>query len=186
MIHLSTFKNELDMKKKSVVSLAIAAFIVVSFSACNQCPLTEEATDDANKEAVVFKDYGAEPLVLDIEEYTVSNDDFRITLWTGSTIQLTLMSIPVGGEIGLEQHVGIEQFLRVEKGKGVVYMGDTEENLDFVREVGDDMIIMVPSGKWHNIVNTGDEPLKMYSIYGPAEHPRGTVHKTAADDPHHP
>ena len=69
-----------------------------------------------------------------------------------------------------------------------VMMGDSEDNLDFVREVSDDYAILVPAGKWHNIVNTGDKPLKIYSIYAPAEHPHGTVHKTrqeAMEAEHH-
>ena len=67
-------------------------------------------------------------------------------------------------------------------------MGDSEDNLDFVREVSDDYAILVPAGKWHNIVNTGDKPLKIYSIYAPAEHPHSTVHKTrqeAMEAEHH-
>ena len=79
---------------------------------------------------------------------------------------------------GLELHNGIDQFLRVEEGTARVMMGDSEDNLDFVREVSDDYAILVPAGKWHNIVNKGDKPLKIYSIYAPAEHPHGTIHKT--------
>ena len=93
-----------------------------------------------------------------------------------------------GGDVGLEQHHDIDQFLRVEEGTARVMMGDSEDNLDFVREVSDDYAILVPAGKWHNIVNTGDKPLKIYSIYAPAEHPHGTVHKTrqeAMEAEHH-
>ncbi len=172
------------MKRKLLSNLAIIAILSLSLSSCSKEEVKDAMSEDVKKEAVVFKDYGPEPLVIDIEDYTLSNENFRTTIWTGSTIQMTLMSIPVSGDIGLEQHIGIDQFLRIEEGKGKVYMGDTKENLDFVKEVGDDMVVLVPSGKWHNIVNTGDKPLKIYSIYGPAEHPRNTVHKTQADDPH--
>ena len=96
----------------------------------------------------------------------------------GNNLQVTLMTIPVGGDVGLEQHMGIDQFLRIEEGMAQVLMGDSQDKLDFVRDVEDDYAIFVPAGKWHNIVNKGDKPLKLYSIYAPAEHPHGTVHKT--------
>lgn len=128
--------------------------------------------------AVVLQDYGAEPTVLNIESYTLGNEDFRTVLWTGNNLQVTLMTIPVGGDVGLEQHMGIDQFLRIEEGMAQVLMGDSQDKLDFVRDVEDDYAIFVPAGKWHNIVNKGDKPLKLYSIYAPAEHPHGTVHKT--------
>ena len=123
-------------------------------------------------------DYGAEPTVLDIDAYTLSNDNFRTALWTGTLLQVTLMSIPVGGEIGLEQHPDTDQFLRIEDGQAKVMMGDTEESLTFVQTAEKDFAIIVPAGKWHNLINTGDKPLKLYSIYSPVEHPHGTVHKT--------
>ncbi|MFQ7387611.1 MAG: cupin domain-containing protein [Alistipes sp.] len=87
------------------------------------------------------------------------------------------MAIPVGGDVGLELHNGIDQFLRVEEGTAQVMMGDSADKLDFVKEVKDDYAIFVPAGKWHNIVNKGDKPLKIYSIYASAEHPHGTIHK---------
>ncbi len=90
------------------------------------------------------------------------------------------MSIPVGGEIGLEVHNGIDQFLRIEEGKGRVQMGDAEDDLVFDQAIGDDWVVLVPAGTWHNITNVGDEPLKIYSIYAPPEHPHGTVHATKA------
>jgi mannose-6-phosphate isomerase-like protein (cupin superfamily) len=78
----------------------------------------------------------------------------------------------------LEQHTGTDQFLRIEDGQAKVLMGDTENLLTFVKTAEKDFAIIVPAGKWHNIINTGDKPLKLYSIYSPVEHPHGTVHKT--------
>ena len=127
---------------------------------------------------IVLKDYGPEPLVLNIEAATLSNENFRTALWTGTLMQLTVMSIPVGGEIGLEMHNDVDQFLRIEEGQGKVLMGDAEDALTFVKEVEADFAVFIPVGKWHNVVNTGDKPLKLYSIYSPVEHPHGTVHKT--------
>ncbi len=130
---------------------------------------------------ITLKDYGSEPFVVNIEKATKQNNNFRIALWTGDHLQVTLMSINPGEDIGLEVHPDVDQFLRIEEGKGTVKMGDSKDNLDFQKEVYDDFAVMVPAGKWHNIVNTGDKPLKLYSIYAPPEHPRGTVHKTKAD-----
>lgn len=126
-----------------------------------------------------LKDYGAESFVVNIEEATKQNDTFRTALWTGKNLQVTVMSIEVGDDIGLEVHEG-DQFLRIEAGKGFVQMGDSEDDLTFEENAEDDYAIMIPAGKWHNVTNTGDDPLKIYSIYAPPEHPHGTVHKTKA------
>ncbi len=141
-----------------------------------------------NKEGL--KDYGSKPYVVDIEKVTKENDTFRTALWTGEYLQLTLMSIGVGEDIGLEVHPDHDQFIRIEEGQGLVQMGDSEFNLDFQKEAYADYAIFVPAGKWHNLTNTGDRPIKLYSIYAPPEHPYGTVHETkaiamAAEEDHH-
>lgn len=130
---------------------------------------------------IVLKDYGKTPFVVDIEEATTQNRTFRTALWTGDHLQVTLMSIAPGDDIGLELHPDVDQFLRVEQGQGLVQMGDRQDQLDYQQRVSDDFAIMVPAGKWHNLTNTGQQPLKIYSIYAPPEHPFGTVHKTKAD-----
>lgn len=134
-------------------------------------------------------DEGPEPFVTDIEADTLSNENYRTTRWTGSNLQLTLMNIEPGGDIGLEVHDDGDQFLRVEAGKARVQMGPSEHELPFDREVSDDWAILVPAGSWHNVTNIGDEPLKVYAIYGPPEHTRATVHvtkaKADADEHHH-
>ena len=151
-------------------------FLGWNMLSCNQNPQSNiVSVPDAD---VTLKDYGAEPTVLDIDAYTLSNDNFRTALWTGTMLQVTLMSIPVGGEVGLEKHPDTDQFLRIEDGKAKVVMGDSEESLTFAKAAEKDFAIFVPAGKWHNIINTGDTPLKLYSIYSPVEHPHGTVHKT--------
>lgn len=130
---------------------------------------------------IELKDSGPRPYVVDIEEATVQNENFRTALWTGGNLQLTLMSIPVGGEIGLEAHSELDQFLRIEQGRGLVQMGRSQDALDFEEQIGDDWVVLVPAGLWHNITNVGDTPLKIYSIYAPPEHPHGTVHATKAE-----
>ncbi|WP_079530621.1 cupin domain-containing protein [Halobacillus hunanensis] len=128
-----------------------------------------------------FTDYGKEPFVVNINQVTQQNNTFRTTIWTGNHLQVTLMSINVGEDIGLEVHPDVDQFLRIEKGQGFVQMGNSEDNLNFIRHVGEDAAIMVPAGTWHNLTNTGNTPLKLYTIYAPPEHPFGTVHQTKAD-----
>lgn len=137
------------------------------------------------KQFTKLKDYGPKPFVVNIEKATKRNDNFRFALWTGCYLQLTLMSIPVGDEIGLEMHSNLDQFIRIEQGQGIVRMGNKKDRLDSEKEVYDDYAIFIPAGKWHNLINTGDEPLKLYSIYAPPEHPHGTVHKTKEDAEEH-
>ena len=126
-------------------------------------------------------DEGANPFVADIEAESLANGNYRTTRWTGTNIQMTLMSIEPGHDIGLEVHEHGDQFLRVEAGRARVQMGPAADDLSFDREVGDDWVILVPAGTWHNVTNIGDEPLKVYAIYGPPEHPHGTVHATKAE-----
>ncbi|AXI07755.1 cupin domain-containing protein [Oceanobacillus sp. 143] len=132
-------------------------------------------------ERILLKDYGPEPFVVNINEASKQNNTYRTALWTGPHLQVTLMSINVGDDIGLEIHHDVDQFLRVEQGQGIVNMGKSKNNLNFVRRVRDDSAIMVPANTWHNVTNTGNIPLKLYSIYAPPHHPFGTVHKTKAD-----
>ncbi|MCX7920506.1 MAG: cupin domain-containing protein [Clostridia bacterium] len=130
---------------------------------------------------IILKDYGPNPFVVDIEEATKQNNNFRLALWTGKHLQLTLMNINVGEDIGLEMHPNLDQFVRIEEGQGLVKMGDRKDRLDFQANVRNDYAFIIPAGKWHNLINTGNTPLKLYSIYAPPQHPFGTVHKTKAD-----
>ncbi len=137
--------------------------------------------NQTNPHSPTFMDYGAAPFVINIDWATKLNDTFRTALWTGDHLQLTLMSIHVGESIGLENHPDLDQFLRIEQGHGLVKMGYSEDNLNFQRRVSDGDAIIVPAGTWHNLINTGNIPLKLYSIYAPPQHPKGTVHRTKAE-----
>jgi len=130
---------------------------------------------------VLIKDYGTDPFAVNIHEATLQNNTYRTALWTGNHLQVTLMSLNVGEDIGLEIHHTVDQFLRIEQGQGIVQMGKNKERLDFQRNISNDSAIMVPAGTWHNVINTGNTPLKLYSIYAPPKHPFGTVHVTKAD-----
>lgn len=145
------------------------------------CVNTPIYNSDFPKQFAKLKDYGPKPFVVNIEEATKQNNTFRTALWTGNNLQVTLMSIKVGEDIGLEVHPTVDQFIRIEEGQGLVQMGNSKDKLDFQEKVYDDYAVMIPAGKWHNVINTGDKPLKLYTIYAPPEHPHGTVHKTKAD-----
>lgn len=123
-------------------------------------------------------DFGPEPFSVNIKYATCNNNDFRRALWSGCHLQLTLMSIPQGGEIGLEMHTDTDQFLRIESGSGAVKMGPCKEKLNFNKCINAGDAVIVPAGIWHNIINKGGCPLKIYSLYAPPKHPHGTVHKT--------
>lgn len=125
-------------------------------------------------------DNGPHPFVTNIETATRENNTFRTALWTGKYLQVTVMSILPGDDIGLEVHEDHDQFLRIEAGSGTVHMGPTETDLQ-QWPAADDDAIFVPAGSWHNVTNTGSEPLKVYSIYSPPEHDHGTVHQTKAE-----
>lgn len=129
---------------------------------------------------IPLQDYGTRPFVVNIDQAAKHNDNYRTALWTGKYFQVTLMSIHVGEDIGLEVHPTTDQFIRIEEGQGLVQMGDRRDTLDFQAMAYDDYAIMIPAGKWHNITNTGNRPLKVYVIYAPPEHPYGTVHETKA------
>lgn len=139
------------------------------------CPNTEGCTSP------ILNDHGKEPFVVNISQAARQNNTFRTAIWTGNNLQVTLMSINVGEDIGLEVHHDVDQFLRIEEGQGYVQMGEKRDHLNFVRHVYDDSAIMVPAGMWHNLTNTGTIPLKLYTIYAPPEHPFSTVHRTKTD-----
>ncbi|MFC4024700.1 cupin domain-containing protein [Oceanobacillus longus] len=130
---------------------------------------------------MVLRDYGPNSFVTNINEATKQNNTYRTALWTGNHLQVTLMSLNPGEDIGLEIHPDVDQFLRIEQGQGITQMGKSKDNLNFQRNVYDDSAIMIPAGTWHNLTNTGNIPLKLYSIYAPPNHPFGTVHPTKAD-----
>lgn len=125
----------------------------------------------------ILKDYGPKPLIVDMESVTKQNENYRLALWTGKDLQLTLMKIDVGEDIGLEVHHDVDQFIRIEEGDGVVRMGKTKDANSIVQPVSSDYAIFVPAGTWHNLVNTGNKPIKLYTIYAPIEHPHGTIEK---------
>ncbi len=113
--------------------------------------------------------------VADIENLTEDNSDFRRVVYTGKHLQLVLMSLEPGEQIGEEVHADHDQFFRVEKGKGEVWIDGKRS------KIKSDDAILVPAGARHNIINTGDKPLRLYTLYAPPEHRDGTVHSIKAE-----
>lgn len=130
---------------------------------------------------MTIKDIGPEPKSFDLEKATLENDNYRAIAWSGKYLQVTLMSIPAGDDIGLEAHPETDQFLRLDGGRGRVQMGPAEDQLDFDQQVEDGWAILVPAGTWHNVTNIGDEPLRLYAVYAPVHHAAGAVQATADD-----
>lgn len=120
--------------------------------------------------------------VTDIEQDTLENEDFRRVLYTGPNTQLVLMTLRPGDEIGLETHAETDQFIRVEEGNGYVLLNGEKRSLE------DGSAVVIPAGVEHNVVNNSDDqPLRLYTLYSPPEHPDGTVYPTKeeADDAGH-
>ena len=116
----------------------------------------------------------------DIEKVTKRNESFRRVLYTGANLQLVVMTLQPGEEIGLETHEEHDQFIRIEAGTGVALLAGEKH------ELSDGFIVVIPAGTQHNVINTSKtEPLRLYTLYSPPEHKDGTVHHTKADDPEH-
>jgi mannose-6-phosphate isomerase-like protein (cupin superfamily) len=130
---------------------------------------------------MTIKDIGPKPQSFDLEQATRDNPNYRSVAWSGRYLQVTLMSIPVGGDIGLEMHAETDQFLRLDAGRGRCQMGPSKDRLTFEQEVSDGWCVLVPAGMWHNVTNIGQEPMQVYAIYAPAHHKPGKVHKTQAE-----
>jgi len=124
-------------------------------------------TDHIQKHVNIKKGF-----VTNIEEDTINNDNFREVLYTGKKSQLVLMSIKPNEDIGEEVHENVDQFFRIDGGGGKVIINGVEH------EIEDGSAFVIPSGARHNVINTGDEDLKLYSIYSPPEHADGTIHRT--------
>jgi mannose-6-phosphate isomerase-like protein (cupin superfamily) len=127
-----------------------------------------------------IKDIGPAPQAFDIEAATKANANYRSVAWSGRYLQVTLMSIPVGGDIGLEAHPETDQFLRLDAGQGRVQMGPAKDQLTLEQNVSDGWCVLVPAGTWHNITNTGATPMQVYAVYAPSHHKPDKVQPTKA------
>jgi mannose-6-phosphate isomerase-like protein (cupin superfamily) len=174
--------------KTTVLSITIATMVMsMIFTGCDNQTINDQ--EDTNTSSAKIqpdvKDMGKKPSVMDIEKTTIDNEHYRLANWTGENFQLVLMSLKPGEEINLERHGNRDQFIRIEQGKARVLMGKSEDKLSFDKTVSDDWAILIPAGYWHNIKNIGETELKLYSIYGPPEHAKETLHARHEDAEEH-
>lgn len=125
-------------------------------------------------------DHGPKPYVADISAATLKNCFYRTTVWTGKHLQMTLMQINPGEDIGLEVHPDVDQFIMVVYGCGVTMLGPARDQLTYKVPVKNGYGVFVPAGTWHNLINCGSCPMKLFTLYAPPEHAPGTVHPTKA------
>ena len=182
-------KKQIFRKLAYFLATAVLAF---GLSGCQQNE--EQAHDhDHHHHALKFdephgEDLGMLPWAMNIQDLTTTNENYRHAMWTGNFMQLAFMSLQPGEKIDKELHMDHDQFFRVEKGEARILMGETEDAMTFDQLVYEGWGIMVPAGYWHEVQNTGQTELRLYTIYGPAEHHPGTIHATyeeAAEDHHH-
>jgi len=124
-----------------------------------------------------MRDRGNEPIVFDIRKEAFMTPDFRTALWTGGNLQLTVMTIPVGEETGVERHEGLDQLIGVISGAGEVVFGNRENYFAPPIPLDAHSVVLIPAGTYHNVKNVGRTPLKLYSVYAPKAHKFGTVDK---------
>src|SRR4051812_27849024 len=111
---------------------------------------------------MTIKDIGPQPQSFDLERATRENQNYRTVAWSGRYLQVTLMAIPEGGDIGLEMHPDTDQFLRLDAGHGRAQIGPSKNQLTLDREVSDGWCVLIPAGTWHNVTNIGDQPMQVY------------------------
>lgn len=130
---------------------------------------------------MTIRDVGPQPHAFDLEQATRENRNYRTVVWSGRYLQVTLMSIAPGRAIGLEMHPETDQFIRLDAGRGRVQIGPVPDRMDLDAEVSDGWCALVPAGSWHNLTNIGDGFMQVYTIYAPAHHRAGKVHRTSSE-----
>ena len=126
-------------------------------------------------------DQGPAPALIPLATEAKRNEAFRRTLWTGEQLQLTVMCLPPGEDIGTEVHPAFDQLLRVEEGLALVRFGPCRSAIRDVGRIGAGDVFLIPAGTYHNLINVGRGRLRLSSIYAPPVHERNTVHETKED-----
>lgn len=134
-----------------------------------------EAKKDASIRSKCGNNLGGSFFVVNMSNAANRNCNFRTAIWTGDHIQCTLMSIAKGEDIGLEVHPNTDQYIRVESGRGIVSVGRSRDELENSQSISVGDAAFIPAGVWHNIKNTGHQPLRLSSVYAPPYHPKCTV-----------
>lgn len=145
------------------------------------CPCCSNTTDYIEKD-VYLKDNIPKPCVINIHEATNQNCNFRLPFWLGKHLQLILMNIKPKEDVGLKVYPNMDCFICIEKGEGLIIMGNSKNNLWFRKKLYPGCAALVPAGTWHNIINIGCTPLKLYSIYAPPDYPHGRIQRNGKQD----
>ena len=175
----------LSMVLALVPVAAFASYPETEFAAADlRCESGETAAKAEGEAIEVSKldltDHGPNPYSTNLSRLAGKNPNYRTAIWTGQELQLTVMSIPKKGEVGLEVHPETDQFFYVAEGSGIVLMGPAQNSLNYTMPLEKGSAIFIPLGTWHNIVNKGCGNLKLFTVYAPPHHPHGTVQKTKA------
>ena len=125
-----------------------------------------------------YGDFGPYPYAAHIGYEAWQNENFRRAFWTGEQLQMTLMSLMPGEDIGVEMHSETDQIIRVEQGQAIAWMGRDRNRQDNQIHLFEGNALFIPAGTWHNVMNTGTGMLKLSSIYAPVQHERGTLQRT--------
>jgi mannose-6-phosphate isomerase-like protein (cupin superfamily) len=134
-----------------------------------------------NSKRYTIRDMGDKPAIINISALAEQNDNFRTAIWSGTNMQITLMSLASGEETGVEIHPDTDQMISVVDGYAMVEMGTDQKRLNFRQRVPSGYTIIIPEATYHNVRSIGKAPLKLYTVYAPAHHPWGTVDKTRLD-----
>lgn len=125
-----------------------------------------------------YMDHGPAPYTTNIRRITLQNQSFRTAIWTGCQLQMTVMCLCPGEDIGIEMHDETDQYIRIEQGIARLIIGNPSCKPDILQEMYQGDGVFIPAGTWHNLVNVGQTPLKLSSIYAPTNHPKGTLQQT--------
>lgn len=131
-------------------------------------------TEQRDMSKAPITDYGPDPFVVNIDRAAELNTNYRTTLWTGNDLQLILMSIPANSDKGVQMHPNADEYTRVESGEAIIEMGSDKDNLTYQARMNGNYAVVIPAGTWHNFINIGDTPLKMFSVYSNPIVPYGT------------
>lgn len=131
-----------------------------------------------NRNSIEPSDRGGEALILPLGQYVLRNDAFRRALYTGEHLQLTEMCVAVGDHIGAESHSQTDQMICIVEGEAAVYVGTNPQDATLIGTASGGDAILIPAGTFHDLLNAGRTPLRLFSVYAPPSHPYGTVEQT--------
>jgi mannose-6-phosphate isomerase-like protein (cupin superfamily) len=148
----------------------------------NILPIAANERRPSCRSGDIETDHGNKPYVFNACELARQNRNYRTTIWTGVHMQLTLMCIPAGTDTGIEMHNNFDQLIRIESGMGKIEMGGSRSELSQKADLNACTTVIIPKGTYHRIISTGNQPLRLLSVYAPPAHKYGTVDRTKDDE----